>query len=170
MQVYASGTSTNEIGFITCGGKKLIIADAAASWNAKTKELHVYLSPHKFTDEDLRHVKRGGMWAPGSWKESPDKKLWGDNCPSIHISINFSSEVPSLGTATAAYLAYFKFDSNLPLFINNKSAAEIPEVFQSLTVKDNHLVIRSKGSEGMFDNKYIWDLSISCPLFDVEEQ
>jgi hypothetical protein len=170
MQVNASGTSTNDVGFIMCGGKKLIIADAAASWNAKTKELHVYLSPHKFTDEDLRNVKRGGMWAPGSWKESPDKKLWGNDCPSVHISIDVSTEVPSLSKATAAYLTFFKFDSKLPVFINNKSAAEIPKVFQSLTVKDNYLTIRSKGSEEMFDNKYIWDLSISCPILNVEEQ
>ncbi len=170
MLLNASGTSTNEIGFIMCGGKKLTIADAAASWNAETKRLNVYLSPYKIPDEDMRPVKRGAIWAMGSWKESPDKKLWGDDCPSVQITIDFSSEVPSLSTAIFSNYIFFHFDAKFPAINNNKPASHIPKVFQTLTVKDNHLIIRTKGSEDLFDNKYIWDLSISCPIFDVEEQ
>jgi hypothetical protein len=169
MLVNASGTSTNEIGFITCGGKKLIIADAAASWNAKKKELNVYLSPYKLTTQDLEDVKRGGMWAPGSDKDSPDNKLWGDDCPSAQITIEFSAGEPSPRSATYYNFAFYRFVKKLTAN-DNRNAADIPKVIQSLKVENNHLILRSKGSEELFDEKYTWGLSLACPIFDVEEQ
>jgi len=92
MQLKAEETATGPAGFIMCGKKKLVIVGAAASWNVKKKELNVYLSPYKLTDEDLQEVKRGGMSALGSGKDSPDQKLWGDDCPSAQITIEFSTK------------------------------------------------------------------------------
>ena len=169
VQAKAEETSTKRTNFIQCGSKKLILVDAAASWNPKKRELNVYLSPYKLTVEDLKDVKRGGWWAPGSGKESPDQTLWGDTCPSTQVLIEFKQGDPSLKSADFCAFTFYHLAPQLSDSLN-LTGKDILKNIQSLAVKGKTLNLQSKGSEELVGGTYTWDLSLSCPIYDVEEQ
>ena len=169
MQAEAEEGLTNRVNFIMCGSKKLVIVDAAASWNATKKEMNVYLSPHKFTAEDLKDVTRGEWWAPGMGKESPDKTLWGDTCPSAQILIEFTGSEPSVKSIDFCGITFYRLVHKLSDSVNLKGK-DAQKIIQEVLVKGKVLNVRSKGSDELVGGSYTWDLSLCCPIHAVEEQ
>ena len=164
----AKEKSVNELGFIICGKKKLIILDATATWNAKKKEMQIYLFPFKLTKSDLKDVKLGRAWTVGFKKKSPDKKLWESWCPNAQILINFSKSDPSLKYANFCNFMFFGLEKNNYTANLNRNGKEVQKSIQKIIVKNHNLNFDSKGSGKLFDGQYSWELSASCPIFDIE--
>jgi hypothetical protein len=159
-QLKAEDAATNRMSFVTGGDKTLIIVDAAASWNVKKKEMNVYLSPYKLTAQHLEDVKRGRGHFIGLGSGSDDLLA--------QIKLKFSKSARSLQTATFCNFQYTFFEKNFTANFN-RNGAEVQKSIQKLTVEHNRLVFMSKGS-GAFDEPYTWDLSVSCPILDIEEK
>ena len=168
IQLNAKEKSAKEIGFIMCGKKKLTIINAAATWNAKKKEMQVYFFPFKITTNDLKKIKSGNAWSIGFQKKSPNKKLWESWCPNAQLTINFSKSDQSLKSANFCNFMFFGLEKNNYTANLNRNGKEVQKSIQELTVKNNKLIFKSKDSGKLFDGEYTWDLSTSCPVFDIK--
>ena len=157
-------------GWVVCNGKKLVITDVVATWNAKNKEMQVYFYPFKLNTADLKKVKSGKAWLVGFGKKSPDKKLWASWCPNAQLKINFSQVGPSLKSASFCNFMFFGLTKNNYTANLNKNGNDVQKNIQKLIVKTNKLFLKSKGSGKLFKEEYSWELSASCPVFDIKEQ
>ena len=170
VQLDAKDNSTNNgAGFIVCGKKKLVIIDAAATWNAKEKEMKIYFFPFKLTANDLKDIKSGEVWKIRLGKKSPNKKLWESWCPNGELKIDFTKSDRSLKSATFCNFMFFGLKKNNYTANLNRNGKEVQKSIQELNVENNSLSFKSKGSEKLFDDKYTWDLSASCPIFDIRK-
>jgi hypothetical protein len=170
VQLNAKAKSTEGMGFITCGKKKLIIIDAAATWNAKKKSMQIYLFPFKLTANDLKDIKSGKAWSVGFGKKSPDKKLWESWCPNAQVAIDFSKSDKSLKSATFCNFMFFGLEKKNYTANLNLNAEEVQKSIQDVIAKNNNLTFKSKGAGELFDGKYTWDLSVSCSIFNIKDK
>ena len=170
IQSNAKEKSGNGMGFIVCGNKKLIIIDAVATWNAKKKEMQVYFFPFKLTANDFKDIKSGKAWSVGFGKKSPDKKLWESWCPNAQVAIDFSKSDQSLKSATFCNFMFFGLKKKNYTANLNRNGEKVQKSIQEITVKNSSLTFKSKGSGKIFNEKYTWDLSASCPVFDINKK
>ena len=161
--------STVQKGVIEYNGKKLDIVDAIATIDKKTNKLEVFLVPFKLSPDDIKIIKSGDGWKLCFSKKSPDEKSWPSVCPYGRVQIDLSSKHISASSVKFCNFVFWGMKKKNHTANLNRNGREIRKSIQMLTLKKDQLIFKSKSSGTLFDEKYKWNISVTCPLVEIKK-